>query len=84
LRLAFAVSTSVDADIIVMDEWLSVGDADFNEKAAKRLKSFVDNASILVIATHSEELLKNVCNRAFRLEHGQFVDEFDPRVEAVA
>ena len=84
LRLAFAVSTSVDADIIVMDEWLSVGDADFNEKAAKRLKSFVDNASILVIATHSEELLKNVCNRAVRLEHGQFVDEFDPRVEVVA
>jgi lipopolysaccharide transport system ATP-binding protein len=80
LRLAFAVSTSVDADIVVMDEWLSVGDAAFNEKAARRLKGFVDNASILVIATHSEELLKNVCNRAFKMEHGQIIEEFDPSV----
>jgi lipopolysaccharide transport system ATP-binding protein len=78
LRLAFAVSTSVDADIVVMDEWLSVGDAAFNEKAARRLKGFVDNASILVIATHSEELLKSVCNRAFKMEHGQIIEEFDP------
>jgi len=77
LRLAFAVSTSVDADIVVMDEWLSVGDAAFNKKAAKRLKGFVDNASILVIATHSEELLKNVCNRAFKMEHGQIIEELD-------
>jgi lipopolysaccharide transport system ATP-binding protein len=80
LRLAFAVSTSVDADIVVMDEWLSVGDAAFNEKAARRLKGFVDNASILVIATHSEELLKSVCNRAFKMEHGQIIEEFDPSV----
>jgi lipopolysaccharide transport system ATP-binding protein len=79
LRLAFAVATSVDADIVVMDEWLSVGDAAFNEKAAQRLKGFVDNASILVIATHSPELLKNVCNRAFKMEHGRIIDEFDPR-----
>ncbi|WP_432472032.1 ABC transporter ATP-binding protein [Amphritea sp. HPY] len=83
LRLAFAVSTSIDADIIIMDEWLSVGDADFNEKASQRLTSFVENASILVIATHSEDLLRNVCNRAFRLEHGRFVEEFDPRMETV-
>jgi lipopolysaccharide transport system ATP-binding protein len=80
LRLAFAVSTSVDADIVVMDEWLSVGDAAFNEKAARRLKGFVDNAPILVIATHSEELLKSVCNRAFKMEHGQIIEEFDPSV----
>lgn len=78
VRLAFAVSTSVDADIIIMDEWLSVGDADFKAKAAKRLGDFVEKASILVIATHSESLIKSVCNRAFKLEHGQIVEEFDP------
>lgn len=82
LRLAFAVATSVDADIVVMDEWLSVGDAAFRKKAAQRLKGFVENASILVIATHSPELLKDVCNRAFKMEHGQIIEEFDPRVSA--
>lgn len=79
LRLAFAVSTSVDADILIMDEWLSVGDADFNQKASDRLKKLVENAAILIIATHSPALLKNVCNRAIRLEHGRIIEEFDPR-----
>lgn len=83
LRLAFAVSTSVDADILVMDEWLSVGDAEFNEKASARLNQLVENASILVLATHSPELLANVCNRAFRMEHGCIVDEFDPAVQSI-
>jgi lipopolysaccharide transport system ATP-binding protein len=79
LRLAFAVSTSVDADILIMDEWLSVGDADFNQKAAKRLESLVQKTSILVIASHSPELISKVCNRAFRLEHGKLVEEYDPK-----
>jgi lipopolysaccharide transport system ATP-binding protein len=73
LRLTFAISTSIDADILIMDEWLSVGDADFQEKAAKRLKAMVDNASILVLASHSPELIENVCNRRIQLEHGKIV-----------
>ena len=55
MRLAFAVSTSVDADVLLMDEWLSVGDVDFQEKAANRLTAMVDRTPILVIATHSME-----------------------------
>lgn len=74
LRLAFAISTSVDADILIMDEWLSVGDADFSAKAAIRLESLVDKASILVLASHSPELIARVCNRQIRLEHGRVVD----------
>ncbi|MDO9030169.1 MULTISPECIES: ABC transporter ATP-binding protein [Hydrogenophaga] len=73
LRLTFAISTSIQADILLMDEWLSVGDADFREKAAKRLKSLVDNASILVIASHNPELIDNVCNKKLQLEHGKIV-----------
>lgn len=73
LRLTFAISTSIDADILIMDEWLSVGDADFQDKAAKRLKAMVDNASILVLASHSPELIANVCNRKIQLEHGKVV-----------
>lgn len=78
LRLAFAVSTSVQADIIVMDEWLSVGDASFMTKASERLQKLVDEAAILVIASHDTNLVNKICNRAFRMEHGQIAEEFNP------
>jgi len=74
LRLAFAVSTSVQADIIIMDEWLSVGDSSFRDKASERLKSVVESASILVIASHDPSMVKNLCNRFFRLNHGQLLE----------
>lgn len=82
LRLAFAVSTSVDADIVIMDEWLSVGDSSFKEKASARLNKLVDNAAILVIATHSEELLSQVCTRVIHLEHGKIIDERIPKSQS--
>jgi len=75
MRLAFAVSTSVDADVLLMDEWLSVGDADFQEKAAKRLAAMVDRTPILVIATHSMDLVQQTCSRVIRLEHGKIVSD---------
>jgi len=83
LRLAFAVSTSVQADIIVMDEWLSVGDAAFMAKASERLQKLVDGASILVIASHDPALINKICNRAFRMEHGRIVEEFTPTEPAI-
>lgn len=71
LRLAFAVSTVVRPEILLMDEWLSVGDADFQHKAESRLRDLVSGTKILAIATHSRELVESVCNRAIWLEHGQ-------------
>jgi lipopolysaccharide transport system ATP-binding protein len=71
LRLAFAVSTSVDADILLMDEWLGVGDSEFQPKARRRLDELVARAKILVVASHNHDLLRDVCNRFFRLEHGK-------------
>lgn len=82
LRLAFAVSTSVEADILIMDEWLSVGDAEFSQKAAARLDALVSNASILVLASHSPELIARVCNRKIHLEHGTILS--DERLDASA
>ena len=73
MRLSFAISTSVDADILLMDEWLSVGDAEFQEKAATRLAQLVDRTPILVMATHSMDLVKKVCTRTIRLEHGRII-----------
>ena len=71
LRLAFAVSTIVRPEILLMDEWLSVGDSDFQHKAEERLREIVSETKILVIATHSKELVETVCNRVIWLEHGQ-------------
>lgn len=84
LRLAFAISTSVEADILIMDEWLSVGDAEFSAKAARRLDTLVGSASIVVIATHDPTLVARVCTRKISLEHGKIVaDELiTPAVQA--
>ena len=71
LRLAFAVSTVVRPEILLMDEWLSVGDENFKHKAEARLAELVDATKILVIASHSRELIETTCNRVIWLEHGQ-------------
>jgi lipopolysaccharide transport system ATP-binding protein len=73
MRLAFAISTSVKADIILMDEWLSVGDAGFAEKAQRRLKGLLDQAKILVLASHSREVIQANCSVVVQLEHGKLI-----------
>jgi lipopolysaccharide transport system ATP-binding protein len=67
MRLGFAVSTAVDADIILMDEWLSVGDSEFILKAEARLHDFIKRSSILVIASHSEALIQKTTNQTLLL-----------------
>jgi lipopolysaccharide transport system ATP-binding protein len=71
LRLAFAVSTIVRPEILLMDEWLSVGDKGFKEKAENRITELVQSTNILVIASHSKELISKICNRVIWLEHGK-------------
>lgn len=73
MRLSFSIATCVDADILLMDEWLSVGDSDFVKKAEDRLKSLVRKTPILVMASHSPEILKEVCTKVIRLESGRIV-----------
>jgi|UPI00054D2BD8 lipopolysaccharide transport system ATP-binding protein len=69
-RLTFSVATQMDADILIMDEWISAGDAEFQKKAAARLTSMVDKAKIVVIATHDRKLASMVCNRIMSMEAG--------------
>jgi lipopolysaccharide transport system ATP-binding protein len=71
LRLAFAVSTIVRPEILLMDEWLSVGDERFKHKAETRMAELLQATNILVIATHSRDLVLKTCNRAIWLEHGR-------------
>ena len=73
MRLGFAIATSVRADILLMDEWLSVGDATFQEKSRERIREVVDAAGILVLASHSRALIQRECNRLVELSHGRIV-----------
>jgi len=73
MRLAFAIATSVKADIILMDEWLSVGDADFVLKAKDRLTGLVSKARLVVIASHDLSMIADQCNTVIHLEHGKIV-----------
>jgi lipopolysaccharide transport system ATP-binding protein len=75
MRLAFSVATCVDADIILMDEWLSVGDADFVQKAKLRITQMMEKARLVVIASHNHGLIADQCNRVIELAHGKIVSE---------
>ncbi len=70
MRLAFAVSTMIRPDILLMDEWLSVGDQDFQSRAEQRLTRLIESSNILVIASHSRALIERCCTRVIWLEHG--------------
>jgi lipopolysaccharide transport system ATP-binding protein len=70
-RLIFAVATEFEADILVLDEWLSAGDAAFVQKAADRMHQMVEDAKIVVIATHDHDLVRRVCNRVCELQAGK-------------
>lgn len=82
LRLAFAVSTAIRPQILIMDEWLSTGDENFKHRAEQRMKDVVHATEILILASHSRELLLANCNRLIWLEHGQV--RMDGSVEEVA
>ena len=75
MRLAFSIATSINPDILLMDEWLSVGDADFNVKASARLRELISNASILVIASHDPGIISNICTRVISLEGGRITSD---------
>jgi lipopolysaccharide transport system ATP-binding protein len=69
-RLAFAAATAVEADILLMDEWIAVGDAEFQKLAHKRLLKLVERAGVLVLASHDHDLLRLYCNKVMRLDGG--------------
>jgi lipopolysaccharide transport system ATP-binding protein len=75
VRLAFSIATVVESDILIMDEWLSVGDADFKAKAQAKLQEVINRTKILVIASHDQGLVEQVCNRKIYLEHGQLISD---------
>ena len=70
-RLTFAVATCFTPEILLMDEWISAGDADFLAKAQRRIASFIGSASIVVLASHNLEIIRRWCNKAIWMERGE-------------
>jgi ABC-2 type transport system ATP-binding protein/lipopolysaccharide transport system ATP-binding protein len=73
VRLAFAVSTSIEPEILLLDEGLGTGDVSFLEKARARVAEFTNRAAIIVLAAHSERLVRKMCDKAVLLEHGRLL-----------
>jgi ABC-type polysaccharide/polyol phosphate transport system ATPase subunit len=71
VRLAFAISTCINPNILLIDEVFGAGDADFIDKARKKMVALLTQSNIVVMATHSDELIQEFCNKALLLENGQ-------------
>jgi ABC-2 type transport system ATP-binding protein len=79
VRLALGVVTSIDPEILLLDEGIGAVDAAFLDKARQRLSDLVDRAGLLVFASHSDEFLMQLCTTAIYMEHGQIKQQGDLR-----
>jgi len=70
VRLAFSICTCIEPEILLLDEWLSVGDAEFQKKVSDHLGELIKDVSIVVIASHSLSLLRSICTEIIHLEAG--------------
>jgi len=77
MRLMFSIATTITPEILLMDEWLSVGDEQFTTKAEERLAKMVTASDILVFASHSRRMILNTCERVIWLEHGRIKADGD-------
>ena len=81
-RLMFAVATSTRPDILLVDEIFGAGDAEFQDKAARRMASLISSVGIFVFASHDLDALRRYCKRFFRLEHGQVSEITLPQAQS--
>ena len=72
-RIAFAIATVTDPDILIADEILSVGDYAFQEKCEKRMAELLAKGTTVIFVSHSIEQVKRMCNKATWLEHGKVI-----------
>ena len=73
MRLKFACATTLNPEILLLDEWVGAGDEEFQTKATKRMHGLVENSGIVVLATHNIPLMKKICNKALWLDEGRIV-----------
>ena len=80
MRLAFSVAINVDADILLIDEILAVGDQHFQDKCFKKLEDLRDSNKTIVIVTHSLDSVKKLCNRAIWIKDGIVEEDGDTKM----
>lgn len=73
VRLSFAIATSIEPEILLLDEGIGVGDIKFVQKAQQRASRLYEKTKIMVVASHDESLIKNFCSKAVLLNRGQIV-----------
>ncbi|GGC51417.1 ABC transporter ATP-binding protein [Chelatococcus reniformis] len=88
MRLAFAISTAVQPDILLLDELIGVGDPSFSAKARRRIETMMEKAGILVLASHDAKTLREYCTRGIIMSHGRIdfegsLDEALERTETI-
>ena len=71
VRLGFAIATAIDPEILVLDEGLGAGDARFAERAKQRVDALIERSSILILASHSDALIRSLCNKAILMHSGR-------------
>jgi ABC-type polysaccharide/polyol phosphate transport system ATPase subunit len=71
VRLAFAISTTMETEITIMDEMIGAGDAAFLHKAQRRIAEVMERTKILILASHNPSVLQEFCNRACWMERGR-------------
>lgn len=73
MRLGFAFATAMNPGILLLDEGVGAGDARFRERAAKRMEDFIGRSRIVVFASHSDVLVKKICNKAALMQGGHML-----------
>ena len=79
-RFMFAISTAIHGDILLFDEWLGAGDAQFIQAANERIERMLDSAGIVAVASHSNDIIQRFCNKAVWMERGEIVAIGSPKM----
>lgn len=83
LRLTFAVATCYEPEVLLMDEWILAGDAHFMAKARERIDTFIQKASVLVLASHNLDVCRRWCNKGLWMDRGN-IKAFGPVEDIIA
>jgi lipopolysaccharide transport system ATP-binding protein len=77
MRLAFSVAVHLDSEVLVIDEALAVGDAEFRAKCSRKIREFISRGCTLMLVSHDNTILRDLCNRAILLENGTIAADGD-------
>jgi ABC-2 type transport system ATP-binding protein/lipopolysaccharide transport system ATP-binding protein len=73
MRLALGMAIATEPEILLVDEWLMAGDASFLLKSKQRIEKFISGAKVLVLASHSEDIIREWCNKAILMKEGRIL-----------